>query len=57
MSDRVHLDNLLKKLALDASFQAIGISKFEDDNLVLLGETDRYVPLCRKCFLIKRNHK
>ncbi len=29
----------------------------EDDNLVLLGETDRYVPLCRKCFLIKRNHK
>ncbi|RLC24737.1 MAG: thymidine kinase [Deltaproteobacteria bacterium] len=29
----------------------------EDDSLVLLGETDRYVPLCRKCFLDKRNHK
>ena len=29
----------------------------EDDNLVLLGETDRYVPLCRKCFLVKRNNK
>ena len=29
----------------------------EDDKLVLLGETDRYVPLCRKCFLIKKNHK
>jgi thymidine kinase len=29
----------------------------EDDNLVLLGETDRYVPLCRKCFLVKRNDK
>ncbi len=29
----------------------------EDDSLVLLGETDRYVPLCRKCFLVKRNHK
>jgi thymidine kinase len=28
----------------------------EDDSLVLLGETDRYVPLCRKCFLAKRNH-
>ncbi|MBN2174811.1 MAG: thymidine kinase [Bacteroidales bacterium] len=25
----------------------------EDENLVLLGETDRYVPLCRKCFLEK----
>jgi len=29
----------------------------ENESLVLLGETDRYVPLCRKCFLIKRNHK
>lgn len=29
----------------------------EDDNLVLLGETDRYVPLCRQCFLVKRNDK
>ncbi len=29
----------------------------EDNSLVLLGETDRYVPLCRKCFLEKRNHK
>ncbi len=29
----------------------------EDDNLVLLGETDRYVPLCRKCFLVKKNNK
>lgn len=29
----------------------------EDDSLVLLGETDRYVPLCRKCYLVKRNHK
>jgi thymidine kinase len=27
----------------------------EDDSLVLLGETDRYVPLCRKCFLTKTN--
>jgi thymidine kinase len=26
----------------------------EDDSLVLLGETDRYVPLCRKCFLEKK---
>jgi len=23
----------------------------EDDNLVLLGETDSYVPLCRKCYV------
>ena len=23
----------------------------EDDNLVLLGETDNYVPLCRKCYV------
>ncbi len=29
----------------------------EDDNLVLLGETDRYVPLCRQCFLTKRDNK
>lgn len=29
----------------------------EDDNLVLLGETDNYAPLCRKCFLDKRNHR
>lgn len=29
----------------------------ENDKLVLLGETDRYVPLCRRCFLIKRNHR
>ena len=29
----------------------------EDDSLVLLGETDRYVPLCRKCYLVKRSHK
>lgn len=29
----------------------------EDDSLVLLGETDRYVPLCRKCYLVKKNHK
>ena len=29
----------------------------EDDNLVLLGETDNYAPLCRKCFLEKRNHR
>jgi len=29
----------------------------ESSSLVLLGETDRYVPLCRKCFLDKRNHK
>ena len=26
----------------------------EDDNLVLLGETDNYVPLCRKCYIEKR---
>ena len=26
----------------------------EDDNLVLLGETDNYVPLCRKCYVEKR---
>jgi len=26
----------------------------EDDNLVLLGETDNYVPLCRKCYVDKR---
>jgi thymidine kinase len=26
----------------------------DDDSLVLLGETDRYVPLCRKCYLRKR---
>ncbi len=26
----------------------------KSDDLVLLGETDRYVPLCRKCFLEKR---
>jgi thymidine kinase len=25
----------------------------EDDNLVLLGETDNYVPLCRKCYVEK----
>jgi len=29
----------------------------ESKSLVLLGETDRYVPLCRKCFLDKRNNK
>lgn len=29
----------------------------EDDSLVLIGETDRYVPLCRKCYLVKRNNK
>jgi len=29
----------------------------EGDSLVLLGETDRYVPLCRKCYLVSRNHK
>ncbi|MCD4683252.1 MAG: thymidine kinase [Bacteroidales bacterium] len=29
----------------------------ENKSLVLLGETDRYVPLCRKCFLDKRNNK
>ena len=26
----------------------------KSDSLVLLGETDRYVPLCRKCFLEKK---
>jgi thymidine kinase len=26
----------------------------ESENLILLGETDRYVPLCRKCFLEKK---
>ena len=29
----------------------------EDDNLVLLGETDRYVPLCRKCYLVNTNNR
>ncbi len=28
----------------------------KDDNLVLLGETDSYVPLCRKCY-VKRTKK
>ncbi|MBN1338416.1 MAG: thymidine kinase [Bacteroidales bacterium] len=27
----------------------------EDNNLVLLGETDRYVPLCRRCFNARRS--
>lgn len=26
----------------------------KDDNLVLLGETDNYVPLCRRCFIENR---
>lgn len=26
----------------------------EDDSLVLLGETDNYVPLCRKCYIEKK---
>ena len=26
----------------------------EDDNLVLLGETDNYVPLCRRCYMEKK---
>lgn len=29
----------------------------EGESLVLLGETDRYVPLCRKCFLKKKKVK
>jgi thymidine kinase len=29
----------------------------ESESLVLLGETDRYVPLCRKCFLKKKKVK
>lgn len=29
----------------------------EGNGLVLLGETDRYVPLCRKCFMEKKSDK
>lgn len=28
----------------------------EDDSLVLLGETDNYVPLCRKCYMEKKKN-